>query len=639
MRFSSFPGAGFAGLAIFVTTVASGATNANPPSRVSGAPALRPNAASPRMMPHRQTNAAATCSNNYPVAGEYFVGVRSASDVAGGQYSAVLGGQQNVACDYASGVGAGALNDIGTTSGKGAKYSFIGGGLANAIAGEASFIGAGGSVNYNYVSGTDSFIGAGDNNADLANQSFLGAGVGNTIAAPATYSVLAGGNGNTVAAYEAFVGAGKSNSAQSIEAFVGAGESNTASTGAFVGAGKLGQAEGTYSFVGAGLHNSAEGDESGIVVGYANIIGGNSQYSLIAAGQSNDIGPQLDSSPWSFIGAGQGNTINGAQSSFIGAGYGNGSLGKNSFVGAGTGNGVRGNGGFIGAGQGNTISSGVNGAIAGGDGNVVGASSGFVGAGNGNTIGSSAQYGVVGGGYKNAVSGEYGAVGGGYGNKATGADATIPGGTDNYAEGAASFAAGFHAVAAHDGSFVWSDYVPSSSPALVSDTGANQFVVRASGGVYIYSTEKSPYGGVRLPPGSGSWASLSDRNAKTDIVPLDDASILAKVAALPVSAWRYKTESGVRHVGPMAQDFYAAFGVGEDDRHITSIDEDGVALAAIKALHSENVDLHSENAVLRTRLARVAQDDARRAADLAALKRQVGALAREIASATLRRTH
>jgi hypothetical protein len=66
-------------------------------------------------------------------------------------------------------------------------------------------------------------------------------------------------------------------------------------------------------------------------------------------------------------------------------------------------------------------------------------------------------------------------------------------------------------------------------------------------------------------------------------VPLDDASILTKVASLPVSAWRYDTESGVRHVGPMAQDIYAALRVGEDDRHITSIDEDGVALAASKA--------------------------------------------------------
>ncbi len=60
----------------------------------------------------------------------------------------------------------------------------------------------------------------------------------------------------------------------------------------------------------------------------------------------------------------------------------------------------------------------------------------------------------------------------------------------------------------------------------------------------------------------------------------------------------------------MAQDFYAAFGVGEDDRHITSIDEDGIALSAIKALHAdvvkvhaENVNLRAENASLRDRLA------------------------------------
>jgi hypothetical protein len=52
----------------------------------------------------------------------------------------------------------------------------------------------------------------------------------------------------------------------------------------------------------------------------------------------------------------------------------------------------------------------------------------------------------------------------------------------------------------------------------------------------------------------------------------------------------------------MAQDFYAAFGVGEDDRHITSIDEDGVALAAIKALHRENADLKTRLAAMERRL-------------------------------------
>jgi len=93
---------------------------------------------------------------------------------------------------------------------------------------------------------------------------------------------------------------------------------------------------------------------------------------------------------------------------------------------------------------------------------------------------------------------------------------------------------------------------------------------------------------------------------KTNVVPLDDAAVLDKVAALPVSEWSYTAERGVRHVGPMAQDFYAAFGVGEDDRHITSIDEDGVALAAIKALHSENARLSSRLAKLEAKLDRLA---------------------------------
>ena len=58
----------------------------------------------------------------------------------------------------------------------------------------------------------------------------------------------------------------------------------------------------------------------------------------------------------------------------------------------------------------------------------------------------------------------------------------------------------------------------------------------------------------------------------------------------------------MRHVGPMAQDFYAAFGVGEDDRDITSIDEDGVALAAIQALHAQNATLLVQQRALRVEL-------------------------------------
>jgi hypothetical protein len=191
---------------------------------------------------------------------------------------------------------------------------------------------------------------------------------------------------------------------------------------------------------------------------------------------------------------------------------------------------------------------------------------------------------------------------------------------------------------------VWSD---NNGTAQVQSTAPYQFVARASGGFYLFS-DATAKTGVKLNPGSGTWSSLSDRTMKTGVTTLDDAAVLAKVAALPLSEWSYTAERGVRHVGPMAQDFYAAFRVGEDDRHITSVDEDGVALAAIKALAVENHGLRAENRYLRERLAsdavrftrnealgardelQRARDELQRARDAArlqALERKVEALA------------
>jgi hypothetical protein len=61
--------------------------------------------------------------------------------------------------------------------------------------------------------------------------------------------------------------------------------------------------------------------------------------------------------------------------------------------------------------------------------------------------------------------------------------------------------------------------------------------------------------------------------------------VLAKVAELPVSRWRYKDDSEVEHIGPMAQDFHAAFGVGASPKKIATMDTSGVALAAIQGLN------------------------------------------------------
>jgi hypothetical protein len=78
--------------------------------------------------------------------------------------------------------------------------------------------------------------------------------------------------------------------------------------------------------------------------------------------------------------------------------------------------------------------------------------------------------------------------------------------------------------------------------------------------------------------------SPSDRDRKSGFSDVDVEAVLAAVRELPITTWSYKDDPGVRHIGPMAQDFAAAFGVGDDDRRIHTVDASGVALAAIQAL-------------------------------------------------------
>jgi hypothetical protein len=78
----------------------------------------------------------------------------------------------------------------------------------------------------------------------------------------------------------------------------------------------------------------------------------------------------------------------------------------------------------------------------------------------------------------------------------------------------------------------------------------------------------------------------SDRNAKENLAAVDCQGVLNRAVSIPILSWNFTNDaSGGRHIGPMAQDFYAAFGVGPDDKHIATVDADGVALAAIQGLH------------------------------------------------------
>lgn len=125
--------------------------------------------------------------------------------------------------------------------------------------------------------------------------------------------------------------------------------------------------------------------------------------------------------------------------------------------------------------------------------------------------------------------------------------------------------------------------------------------MNTDGSVYIRTNATGSAVGVRLAAGGGSWITMSDRNLKANIEPVDADDVLARLLELPVSTWNYKSTSASEvHMGPMAQDFHVAFGLnGDDDKGIAEVDANGVALAAIQGL---NAKLERENAELRQRI-------------------------------------
>ena len=180
------------------------------------------------------------------------------------------------------------------------------------------------------------------------------------------------------------------------------------------------------------------------------------------------------------------------------------------------------------------------------------------------------------------------------------------------ASGLTSVALGFHAQTPGHGSFAFADR--STTTAFVAFD--NQFGVRAIGGSGFY-TNATLTAGVELAPNGSSWSSVSDVNMKENFRDLDDGDLLAKIAQMPVREWNYKAQgAAIRHMGPTAQDFHAAFGLGENPLRISTIDADGVALAGVKALEArtrainetlvrENETLKAELAALRERLEQI----------------------------------
>lgn len=329
------------------------------------------------------------------------------------------------------------------------------------------------------------------------------------------------------------------------------------------------------------LPNTVTADRGTVLGGRGNTVSG--ENSTILGGNQNEI-----SGNGSVVCAGTQNVIT-ANLCTIGGGRFHDAVGVLSTIGGGNGNRTSGQWSTVAGGASNHASNFAS-TICGGGGN--------------DTRG---EYAFVGGGNDNWADGNYSTTSGGQDNRATGNGSTVPGGIQNEAVGNTSFAAGQHSKANHDGAFIWAD---SSREVDFPSVVDNELAARVTGGVrFVSGTDSNgvPTAGVQLSSGEGTWSSLSDAASKTDVSPVDSQEVLDRVSELSITTWSYKSnKDGVKHMGPMAQDLYAAFGLGADDKHISTVDADGVALAAIQALNEklqkDNEDLRKGYSELESRL-------------------------------------
>ena len=166
-------------------------------------------------------------------------------------------------------------------------------------------------------------------------------------------------------------------------------------------------------------------------------------------------------------------------------------------------------------------------------------------------------------------------------------------------------------TAGHTGAFVRGDASTTDSILAIAN---NEFAVRAAGG-FRFRTSATLSTGCDLPAGSGAFVCSSSRTLKDRFGAVDGEELLGRIRGVPVSTWSYIGEQrGVRHLGPFAEDFRAAFGLGVDDRSIGLLDIDGVNFAAVKALEARTAELRVKAAQVDRLTAEVATLRERQAA-------------------------
>jgi trimeric autotransporter adhesin len=400
------------------------------------------------------------------------------------------------------------------------------------------------------------------------------------------------------------------------------------------------QSNDEYETIGGGSSNTINGGD----YGYATIAGGSGNtidfegdYAFIGGGQNNTVG---FTAGWAVVGGGQNNNASGELAT-IGGGWYNTNSGPAGTIGGGQNNLANSTLATIGGGYDNIITASGFGAFIGGG--------GFDGSSlAGNTASGAAS--VIGGGLNNQAINSYATVPGGA-HDIAGGEYSFAAGQQAQAlhQGAfvwsdsqnalftsttndqflirAQGGVGIGTSTTIAGAFTLNTNMFLSGHALyfrgVDESGANQNdhnhgLAYCGPGVTNFAPTVLPdgpvlwgfTGGVLGVMNGGAHAVLSwtnggvsvngsvyangllltsDRNAKENFTALDGKAVLAKVAALNVTEWNYKTDrKDVQHIGPMAQDFHAAFALdGSDDKHISVVDEGGVALSAIQGLNQK----------------------------------------------------
>lgn len=310
------------------------------------------------------------------------------------------------------------------------------------------------------------------------------------------------------------------------------------------------------------------------------------------------------------------------------------------------------------------VSTGDNAVIAGGINNKARSRNSFIGGGSHNDTVSintsilggernraSYKNSTIGGGFQNKTSGYASTVSGGSYNHAIGTTSTISGGQHNSASGKnASVAGGRYNSAMGENSFAMgmlnatkgkqSIAIGTSSQALKDNSIAigtkvqaytkgsmvigdsnrdNKSLAERNGRWedrfyayfrrgYVLNTSgyRSDATGVYLEGGDGAWNTVSDKNKKENYTKIDKQKILDKLIVMPIEQWNYTAqEDNITHIGPYAQDFNKAYGLGDGKLSINTIDSDGIALASIQALAERNTNLQKKNKELLSRVERL----------------------------------